>query len=311
MVFRKSDYESYDYSKFWEDNKRLYEDRSERLALRKLLAGVERSNKLFFDIGCGYGRLFNEYKDFGNIVLIDYSIKNLENAKSKIRKFLKGDNRRLSSIYFFAADAAHLPIRPGCADAVLTVRMVHHLDDPEKYFNEVARILRSNGIYFLEFANKRNLKNILRSLIGKMDTSPFNLVPSQVGETILNFHPKYIISTLKKRKFTIKKLISVSNFRLDMLKRFPGTKTLIFFEELYQVFTPSALLGPSVFLKSIFSERKHKKIGNKSKVTLKDIVLCPSCKEQTLFFKKSVIICRQCRSTFKQKNGIYDFRINT
>ena len=311
MAFRKSDYESYDYSKFWEDNRRLYEDRAERLALRKFLAGVDRRDKVFFDIGCGYGRLFIEYKDFENIVLVDYSIKNLENARSRIRKFLKGDNKRLSSVYFIAADAANLPVKSRCADAVLTVRMVHHLDNPEQYFNEVTRILRSNGLYFLEFANKRNLKNILRSFIGKMDTSPFDLVPSQVGETILNFHPKYIVSSLQKRKFTIKKLISVSNFRLDILKKFPGTKTLIFFEKIYQKLTPFVLLGPSVFLKSIFNEPEHEKIGSRSKLALQDILICPSCRGQTLLFEKNRIRCGYCGSTFKQKKGIYNFKINT
>jgi len=148
VKFRKSDYESYDYSQFWKDNKRLYEDRAERLALRKLLAGVDRDNKLFFDIGCGYGRLFDEYKDFGTIVLIDYSIKNLRSAKNKIETFLKNDPEKLSSIYFIAADAASLPVKSSCADAILTVRMIHHLDNPEKYFSEVARILRVNGLYF-------------------------------------------------------------------------------------------------------------------------------------------------------------------
>jgi ubiquinone/menaquinone biosynthesis C-methylase UbiE len=311
MAFRKSDYESFDYSKFWEDNKRLYEDRAERLALRKLLAGVDGTNKFFFDIGCGYGRLFNEYKDFKNIVLIDYSVKNLENARKRIEKFLEDNQRSLSSVYLIAADAAHLPLKSGCADVVLTVRMVHHLDDPEMYFNEVARILRGNGLYFLEFANKRNLKNILRYFIGKMDTSPFGLLPSQIGETIMNFHPKYIIGALKKRKFTIKKMISVSNFRLNTLKRFPGTKTLIFFEKIYQRIIPFVLLGPSVFLKSILDERTKEKTSIKSGVTLKDIVLCPYCMKQTLFFKKGMFICTNCRSTFKQKDGIYDFRINT
>lgn len=311
MALRKSDYESFDYSKFWEDNKRLYEDRAERLALRKLLTGVDGTNKFFFDIGCGYGRLFNEYKDFENIVLIDYSVKNLENARKRIKKFLEDNQRSLSSVYLIAADAAHLPLKSGCADVVLTVRMVHHLDDPEMYFNEVARILRGNGLYFLEFANKRNLKNILRYFIGKMDTSPFNLLPYQIGETIMNFHPKYIIGTLKKRKFTIKKMISVSNFRLNILKRFPGTKTLIFFEKIYQRIIPFVLLGPSVFLKSILDERTKEKTGIKSGVTLKDIVLCPYCMKQTLFFKKSMFICTHCRSTFKQKDGIYDFRIKT
>jgi ubiquinone/menaquinone biosynthesis C-methylase UbiE len=311
LAFRKSDYESYNYTKFWEDSKRLYEDKAERLALRKLLAGVDGTKKFFFDIGCGYGRLFNEYKHFENIVLIDYSIKNLKNARRKIRKFLGNSQRSLSSVHLIAADAAHLPLKSKCADVVLTVRMVHHLDDPEMYFSEVARILKGGGLYFLEFANKRNLKNILRYFIGKMDTSPFNLLPSQVGETIMNFHPRYITVTLKKRKFAIKKMISVSNFRLNILKRFPGTKTLVFFEKLYQRIIPFVLLGPSVFLKSILEEKKQEKIRTDLKVSLKDIVLCPYCRKQSLFFRKNMFVCTHCGSTFKQKNGIYDFRIKT
>ena len=188
--------------------------------------------------------------------------------------------------------------------------MVHHLDDPEKYFNEVARILRNNGLYFLEFANKRNLKNILRSFIGRMDTSPFNLVPSQVGETILNFHPRYIVGSLKKRNFIIKKMISVSNFRLNILKKFPGTKTLLFFEKIYQKLSPFVLLGPSVFLKSIFNKPGHENFSDRTKVTLKDILVCPSCRKKTLFFEESRIGCRLCGSTFKQDNGIYNFKMN-
>lgn len=311
MAFRKSDYESYDYTKFWEDNKRLYESRAERLALKKLLTGVDRTNKFFFDIGCGYGRLFNEYKDFGSIVLLDYSIKNLKNARKRIKKFLGNSQKKLSSIYFIAADAARLPLRSSCADVVLTVRMVHHLENPEMYFNEVARILKDKGLYFLEFANKRNLKNIFRYFIGKMDTSPFNLLPSQVGETILNFHPRYITGTLKKRKFTIKKMISLSNFRLNILKRFPGTKALVFFERLYQRVIPFVLLGPSVFLKGILEGEKKEERQTVSGASLRDIVLCPYCKKQSLVFKKNMFTCTHCRNTFKQKNGIYDFRIKT
>jgi ubiquinone/menaquinone biosynthesis C-methylase UbiE len=311
LAFRRSDYESYDYTKFWEDNKRLYEDRAERLALKKLLTGVDGTNKFFCDIGCGYGRLFNEYKDFENIVLLDYSIKNLKNARKRIKKFLGNGQGNLSSIYFIAADASRLPLRSRCADVVLTVRMVHHLDDPEMYFDEVARILKNRGLYFLEFANKRNLKNILRYFIGKMDTSPFNMLPSQVGETILNFHPRYITGTLKKRKFTIKKMISVSNFRLNILKRFPGTKALIFFERLYQMTTPFVLLGPSVFLKGILGGKREEERQTESGASLRDILLCPYCRKQSLVFKKDRFTCTNCRIVFKQKNGVYDFRIKT
>jgi len=307
--FRKSDYESYDYSKFWEDNKRLYEDRAERLALRRLLTGVDRNNKLFFDIGCGYGRMFNEYKDFETAVLIDYSINNLKNARNRIKKFLKDNPEKLSSIHFIAADAASLPVKSGCADIILTVRVVHHLNDPEKYFNEVTRILKCGGLYFLEFANKRNLKNILRFFAGRVDTSPFNLIPSQVGETILNFHPKFISGILKKRNFTIKKSISVSNFRLNLLKKFPGTKTLIVFEKIYQKFFFFILLGPSIFLKSVLNESRPEVASRNKRVNLEDILICASCGKASLILNKDEIKCRNCGSKFIKENGIYNFKV--
>lgn len=308
MNFRKSDYENYDYSEFWEDDKRLYEDRAERLALRKLLAGVNKKNKLFFDIGCGYGRLFNEYKDFETIVLIDYSLNNLRNAREKIERFLKGDPEKLPSVHFIAADATSLPVKSGCADAILTVRVVHHLDNPEKYFDEVARIFRRGGLYFLEFANKRNLKNILRFFAGRMDTSPFNLMSSHVGETILNFHPQYILGLLKKRNFTIKKSISVSNFRLGLLKRFPGTRTLIFLEKIYQKFFSFALLGPSIFLKSVLNESGSEGIGRSGKINLEDFLICIYCSKADLLFDEDRVRCRNCGRAFVKENGIYNFK---
>ncbi|MFC2144920.1 methyltransferase domain-containing protein [Actinomycetota bacterium] len=249
MSIRKSDYENYDYREFWEDDKRYYEDQSERMALRSMLKGVDPSNKLFIDIGCGYARLFNEYSKFQRVVFIDYSMKNIKNAQERISRFLSDDPEKLSNILFISADATAIPIKDDSADTVLTVRVVHHLDKPEKYFDEVKRILKEGGLYLFEFANKRNLKNILRFMIGKMDTSPFGPVPSQVGETIRNYHPKEIFKKLKQRDIRIERIISVSNFRLGILKKIFGNKLLLLFENIYQKLFSFITWGPSIFIK--------------------------------------------------------------
>ena len=249
MPIRKSDYENYDYREFWEDDKRYYEDQSERIALRSMLKSVDPSNKLFIDIGCGYARLFNEYSKFQRVVLIDYSIKNLRNARERVSRFLSDDPEKLANVLFVSADATAIPIRDDSADTVLTVRVVHHLDRPEKYFDEVKRILKVGSLYLFEFANKRNLKNILRFMIGKMDTSPFGPVPSQIGETIRNYHPKEIYKKLKERDIRIEKIISVSNFRLSILKKIFGNKLLLFFENIYQKIFSFITWGPSIFIK--------------------------------------------------------------
>jgi len=307
--FRKSDYESYDYSKFWEDDRRSYEDKAERMALRRLIAGVERKDQIFFDIGCGYGRLFYEYKDFETIILVDYSLNNLKNARDRIERFLKNTPEKLSSVYFIAADATSLPVKSNCADTILTVRVIHHLDNPEKYFDEIARILKRKGLFFLEFANKRNLKNILRFFIRRMDASPFNLKPSQVGETILNFHPDYISDLLKKRSFTIKKSISVSNFRLNLLKKFPGTKTLLFFEKIYQRFFSWVLVGPSIFLKSVLNKTGPEDTSRNKMTSLEDILICTYCGKDSLILDENKVKCKNCGRIFLREDGIYDFKI--
>ncbi len=309
MNFRKSDYESYDYSKFWEDDRRSYEDKAERIALRRLIAGVERKDQIFFDMGCGYGRLFNEYMDFETIILVDYSLNNLKNARNRIEKFLKNTPEKLASVYFIAADASSLPLKSNCADTILTVRVIHHLDNPDKFFDEIARILKHKGLFFLEFANKRNLKNILRFFTGKMDTSPFNLRSSQIGETILNFHPDYISELLKKRSFTIKKSISVSNFRLNLLKKFPGTKTLLFFEKVYQKFFSWALLGPSIFLKSVLIKTGSEDTDRNKMAGLEDILICPNCGKDSLTSDENKLKCKNCGRIFLREDGIYNFKI--
>jgi ubiquinone/menaquinone biosynthesis C-methylase UbiE len=249
LPIRKSDYENYDYREFWEDDKRYYEDQSERIALRSMLKGVDFSNKLFLDIGCGYARLFNEYSKFKKVILIDYSIKNLRNARERISRFLSDDPEKLSNILFISADATAIPIKDDSVDTILTVRVVHHLNKPEKYFDEVKRILKVGSLYLFEFANKRNLKNIFRFMIRQMNTSPFGPIPLQIGETIRNYHPKEICRKLRERDIRIERIISVSNYRLGILKKIFGNKFLLFCENIYQKIFSFITWGPSIFIK--------------------------------------------------------------
>ena len=309
MGIRESDYENYDYLEFWEDNKRLYEDRAERMALKKLLLGTERKDKLLIDIGCGFGRLFGEYKDFTHIIMIDYSLKNIENARSKVKKFLKGDKEKLSRIIFMVADATNLPLRSNTADAIITVRVIHHLEKPEIYFDEVRRILKNGGHYFLEFANKRNMKNILRFLVGKMNTSPFNSAPHQIGETILNFHPGYIASFLRERGFRLKKIVSVSNFRLGLFKKIFGIRFILFLEKIYQDLFSFILLGPSIFIKSILEKvDKDSSPGNDPEVSLENLLICPYCRKGGILLEDKRLICSTCKTHITSKDGIINFK---
>jgi ubiquinone/menaquinone biosynthesis C-methylase UbiE len=343
LPIRKSDYENYDYREFWEDDKRYYEDQSERIALRSMLKGVDPSNKLLIDIGCGYARLFNEYSKFQRVVLIDYSIKNLRNARERVSRFLSDDPEKLSNILFVSADATSIPIRDDSASTVLTVRVVHHLDRPEKYFDEVKRVLRVGGLYLFEFANKRNLKNILRFIIGKMDTSPFGPVPSQIGETIRNYHPKEIYKKLKQRDIRIERIISVSNFRLGILKKIFGNRLLLFFENIYQNAFSFITWGPSIFIKGYLMESGNQSSSDGDKrsfqdtgrqaspdngntdskereqffkdllgqnlASFSDILICPSCHSKNLTLSGDKMKCGECKHQFLVDGNILDLKV--
>ncbi len=316
---RDSDYENYDYREFWQDDKRIYEDSAERLALRKFFKPVEMRDRTLVDLGCGYGRLFNEYRNFRNIVLVDYSLSNLKNAREIVSNFLKHDKKELGNIFFVAADVNSLPFKDSLIDLALTIRVIHHISSPEKFFTEVRRILRNDSLFLLEFANKRNLKNILRFFTGRIKKSPFSSEVFHVGETISNYHPRYIKSLLEKNGFRVIKQISVSNFRLGFLKRHIRLGILIFLEKLYQGLFSWTGTGPSIFLKTISSKQNNKKrTGINSGTVLRKngiasdttpaLFICPYCKSEDLEYSKVSIICKKCNRVFSIVEGIYDFR---
>ena len=316
MSLRRSDYENYDYQEFWEDDKRYYEDRSERMALRKLLKAEETEDKLIIDIGCGFGRLFDEYSGFSRIAMVDYSLSNLRNARMRVNKFLAGAGVRIPKVIYIAADASRLPFRKDSADTILTVRVIHHLADPGKYFDEADRILKAGGLYLLEFANKRNLKNIVKFLLGRMKLSPFSTVPLQVGETIRNYHPKDIYSQLAGRKIDIEKIISVSNYRAGFLKRVFGSRLLLFLESIYQALIPYITLGPSVFIKGRHQQGKKEQDtdttippGDSALPHFMDILICPGCGSRKLVPGEEEINCKDCGRTYQHRRSIIDLRI--
>ena len=311
-MIRQSDYENYDYRQFWQNVNRDYEDSSERLAIRKFLRNENLSDKVFADFGCGYARLFDEYRQSKIIILLDYSLNNIKNAKESIFKYLQNDKKKLSNIFFVVADINNLPIKKGIIDACISVRVIHHLEKPHIFFAELYRVLRPGGLFILEFANKRNLKNIIKFVFGKLKLSPFSKKPLQIGETILDNHPKYIQNLLKEAGFSIKKKISASNFRLGFIKKHIKLKLLLFFEKIYQEMFSLIDIGPSIFLKTFKESEKESanNIKNYKNIEIKDIFSCPSCKSENLSFSddKLFLLCLSCSKKYSAFDNILNFK---
>ena len=168
------DYEGSTYrTDFWEGKGRNYEDRVERIALRRLLP---KGGRRLLEIGAGFGRLTGEYENFEQVVVLDYSLSQLQYAQERYG--------RSDQFVYVAADAYKLPFRAGVFDAATMIRVIHHMADVPKALEQIRNVLTPDATFILEHANKQNLKAMLRYALGRQDWSPYTHEPVEFVEEL-------------------------------------------------------------------------------------------------------------------------------
>ncbi len=301
-------YENSDYqTSFWDKGGREYEDRTEAIALKRLLptparfakqiaGGARESGRLLLELGAGAGRNTPRYLGFDRIVLLDYSRTQLEQAQQRLGKSDK--------YIYVAADVYRLPFIDGLFDAATMIRTLHHMADAPKALRQVKNVLGSGGVFILEFANKLNLKAILRYLLGRQKWSPFTLEPVEFAKLNFDFHPKAVRNWLNDLGFTIEKTLTLSHLRSGLLKRIVPTGILVFLDSIFQWTGAWWQFTPSVFVRA--------RVGRDTISPYRDNVLsyfkCPECGHSPLNDKKDHLECSSCGKKWAVKDGIYDFR---
>ncbi len=291
------DYEGSDYQcSFWDSGGRAYEDRCEAIALKRLLP---KSGKLMLELGAGAGRNTPRYTGFERVVLLDYSRTQLEQAQERLG--------RSDRYIYVAADIYRLPFVDGLFDAATMIRTLHHMADAPATLRQVQNVLHPGAAFVLEFANKHNLKAILRFILRQQEWSPFTLEPVEFAELNFDFHPKAVRGWLEEIGFTIERTLTVSHFRLGLLKRLAPVHVLAGMDSLFQWTGTLWQVTPSVFVKA-------KAVGRDSIPPLvgqNDILSyfkCPACGHAPLEEKKGYLACSSCKRKWAVKDGIYDFR---
>lgn len=285
-------YEGSDYQqRFWEQGGRAYEDAVEAVALRRLLPA---QGHLLLELGAGAGRNTPRYTGFEQIVLLDYSRTQLEQARARL-----GDRPQYR---YVAADIYHLPFVPSLFDGATMIRTLHHMAEPRLALDNVQRVLKSDAVFILEFANKQNLKAILRYWLKKQSWNPFAPEPVEFAPLNFDFHPATIRSWLRQSGFAIERTLTVSHFRFDLLKRLLPLLLLVGMDSLAQLTGNWWQLSPSVFvrcraLKTLLSD------------PLSGFFACPAC-QTPLEDTPPLITCPDCERQFPVENQIYDFRLN-
>jgi ubiquinone/menaquinone biosynthesis C-methylase UbiE len=292
------DYEGSDYqTSFWDKGGREYEDRTEAIALKRLLPPKGR---LLLELGAGAGRNTPRYIGFDRIILLDYSHTQLEQAQQRLG---------LSSKYIYVAgDAYRLPFVDGLFDTVTMIRTLHHMAEAPKALAQVKNVLRSEGVFILEFANKLNLKAIVRYLSGKQKWSPFTLEPVEFAALNFDFHPKAIRKWLTDLEFTIERTLTLSHFRVGFLKRIVSTNILVWLDSLIQWTGAFWQLSPSVFMRASKIRNPHGVETRPAMANPMMIFKCPDCGYTGLKDKGTYLQCLNCRKKWEFRDGIYDFR---
>lgn len=288
------DYTDSDYqASFWDRGGRAYEDAAEAIALSRLLP---KSGKFLLEIGAGAGRNTPRYVGFERILLLDYSRTQLEQAQQRLGT--------LEKYLYVAADAYRLPFVDGLFDGGTMIRTLHHMADAPRVLAQAARVLRPRSVFILEFANKKNIKAILRWLLRRQDWNPFTREQVEFASLNFDFHPGTVFGWLKEAGFVIEAKRTVSHFRLGLLKRLIPVRWLAGLDGFFQPTGEWFQFTPSVFVQA----RREGQGGSPIPGDRSEWFRCPECGTSPLVHGEAEVKCTGCGRRYELRDGIYDFR---
>ena len=285
-------YEGSDYqTSFWDQANRAYEDAVEAVALQRLLP---KQGKLMLELGAGAGRNTPRYSGFEQVVLLDYSKTQLQQARKRLEN--------TEQYKYVAADVYRLPFVDSLFDGATMIRTLHHMADAPKALQQVRSVLQEKAIFILEYANKQNLKAIFRFLIGKQKWSPFSQEPVEFAALNFDFHPKSISTWLSDSGFHLDRQLTVSHYRMGLFKKLIPLKILVWMDSMAQLSGDAWQLSPSVFTRNVA-------VGNSPAVEPGSFFKCPAC-GNALDDTPPLLKCDHCQQQYPVEDGIYDFRLD-
>jgi len=289
------DYEGSRYrTEFW-TGEREYEDRAERIALRKLLP--PQGGRLI-EIGAGAGRLADLYLGYDQVVLMDYARSTLVEARDQIAARFPQHAGRFVLV---AADLYALPFVDGLFDMVTMVRVIHHVADVPAALSGIASILKPGATFVLEFANKRNLKSILRYFARRQSWSPFAPEPVEFVKLNFDFHPAWMDTRLHEAGFSVERTLAVSHFRWALLKQLVPARMLAAVDGALQGIGAACKWAPSIFLQ--LQAPATNRIAPPGA-----FFRCPACRNEQMTESPEAMMCGGCGRVWPTRDGIYEFK---
>jgi hypothetical protein len=166
------------------------------------------------------------------------------------------------------------------------------------------RIARPKGDYVLEFANKHNMKAMLRFWLRRQTWSPFTQEPVEFAEMNFDFHPAWMRQQLEEAGFIPGRTLAVSHFRIPVLKQVVPNGLLSGLDRFLQPTGSWIKVAPSIFV--------HNQVGEiGTAAPAGNFFACPHCRTalgDVIIENQLVCPNPDCGRIWAVSDGLYDFK---
>ncbi len=302
-----ADYDSndYDYRTYWSG--RAYEQRAEASVLRRLCRRMGRCEWLV-DLGGGYGRNLVHYRDLAeHVVLVDYSVNNLEHASEMF-----GWDVLAERLHLVRADVHALPFHDSAFAHAVAVRLLHHLPDADVALGEMLRTVRGQAV--LDVPIKHHVLARARAALGGTAVDLRGPTPQVNGHSEYPFHAfqlRAIRQRIAELGWRCVSTTSVNNFRRwDQVVPPAITYLLNPTVHALDLLTQRAgrgWWGPNQFL---HATRPAAAPDSTAGGGLAERMRCPSCHSE-LDWAADHASCTSCRLRYPRNGAYWDFTLPT
>jgi hypothetical protein len=146
------------------------------------------------------------------------------------------------------------------------------------------------------------LKAIVRWLLRRQAWNPFDQEPVEFVDLNYDFHPRYVRKTLVGAGFEPGRTLTVSHFRLGLLKRLVPTGLLVAMDSLAQPTGALWQVTPSVFV-------RNQAVGPDEARRTDAFWRCPVCGSLDLQPNGDLLVCQGCKARWAKTNGVYNFKV--
>jgi len=199
-----------------------------------------------------------------------------------------------------------LPFRKESFDVALSIHTFAHINDPDTFLGEIARVMRSGTEALLEYPNSRSLVRILR-----YGLKAFRVERQEYLELFFGTHPKHFASLCNAAGLRVLATRG-SGYLWRLMNKVAFMGPVISLAEAVLMRGPvTAALASRNFarVEKMPASRLDGDEGDeKERTSILDLLVCPSCHGKLSMNSGGSLTCADCALTFEKIGAIYDMR---